>query len=144
MYRTILIPLDNSPSDEAILRHIRELARIHGSRLWLIHVADGHAARNQESLNLEDSEEIREDRAYLDQRRGELAAEGFDVSVHLDRGEPTRQILAWADKIGADLIAMSTHGHGLLMDFILGSVASDIRHRTDIPVLLVRAKRETR
>lgn len=141
MYKTILIPLDHSLSDEAILAHIRPLARMTGARLWLIHVADGHAARNQEQLNLEDSPEIRADRDYLDRRRAELAAEGFDVSTHLDRGDPAKRILAWAEKIGADLIAMSTHGHGLVMDFFLGSVASDIRHRTDIPVLLIRARK---
>ena len=144
MYRTIVIPLENSPTDEAILRHIRGLARVANSRLWLIHVADGHAARNQESLNLEDSQEIQEDRAYLERRKNELAGEGFDVSIHLDRGDPAQRILAWAEKVEADLIAMSTHGHRWVMDFLLGSVASDIRHRTDIPVLLLRAKRDSR
>jgi len=141
MYGTILIPLDNSPADEAILRHIRALARMCGSRLWLIHVADGHAARNQEQLNLEDSQEIREDRAYLEQRRRELAADGFEVNVHLDRGDPADRILALAERIGAEMIAMSTHGHGLVKDVLLGSVASNVRHRTDIPVLMVRSAR---
>jgi nucleotide-binding universal stress UspA family protein len=141
VYKTILIPLENSPTDDTILRHIRRLAHESGSRLWLIHVADGHAARNQAQLNLEDSQEIRDDRAYLERRRAELAAEGFDVAVHLDCGDPARGILAWAEKIGADLIAMSTHGHGPLMDLVLGSVASDVRHRTDVPVLLIRARR---
>jgi len=141
MYRTILIPLENTPADEAILRHIRPLAKSGGAHLWLIHVADGHAARNQDQLNLEDSEEIRQDRAYLESRRAELAAEGFNVSIHLDRGDPAQQILAWADRVGADLIAMSTHGHGPILDLLLGSVASGVRHRTDIPVLLLRAPR---
>lgn len=143
MYRTILIPLDNTPADETILRHIRPLAKASGARLWLIHVADGHAARNQESLNLEDSDEIRGDRSYLEGRQAELAGEGFEVSVHLDRGDPAKKILAWAEKIGADLIAMSTHGHGPVLDFLLGSVASDVRHRTDTPVLLIRARKST-
>ena len=141
MYATIVIPLDNSPSDEAILCHIRPLARLCGSRLVLFHVADGHAARNQEQLDLEDSQEIRDDRAYLDRRRTELAAEGFEVSTHLDRGEPAGRIVALAERVNADLIAMSTHGHRFAMDLLLGSVASDLRHRTDIPVLLVRAKK---
>ena len=45
-----------------------------------------------------------------------------------------------AEREGCDLIAMSTHGHRLLGDLILGSVASEVRHSTDIPVLLVRGK----
>lgn len=144
MYKTILIPLDATPSDEAILQHIRPLARLTDARIWLIHVADGHAARNQESLNLEDSEEIRQDRAYLERRQAELAAEGYNASIHLDRGDPATRILAWAEKVGADLIAMSTHGHGPVMDFLLGSVASDVRHRTGTPVLLIRAQKQSR
>lgn len=141
MYRTILIPLENSEADGAILNHIRPLAKLGGAKLWLIHVADGHAARNQEQLNLEDSEEIRSDRAYLEQRRAELAADGFEVGTHLDRGEPAARIIAMADRVGADLIAMATHGHGFVKDVLLGSVASDVRHRTDLPVLLIRARK---
>jgi len=138
MYRTILIPLENSPADETILEHIRPLARLMGSRLILVHVADGFVARNQEQLDLEDSEEIRRDRAYLEQRRAELEGEGFDVSAQLLCGEPAREIPALAEREGCDLIAMSTHGHRFLTDLLLGSVASDVRHRTRVPVLLVR------
>lgn len=141
MYKTILLPLDNSPSDEAILTHIRPLARLMGSRLVLVHVADGFAARQQRSLNLDESEEIREDRAYLARRRAELEAEGFAVTAELRLGEPAKEILNLAGELSCDLIAMSTHGHGVFKDLILGSVASDVRHRTNIPVLLVRSKR---
>lgn len=139
MYKTILIPLENSPTDEAIVVHIQQLARVHGSRLILIHVADGHVARNQEQLNLADSAEIRGDRAYLEKRQAELAARGFEVSYHLAQGDPTNEILALADKEKCDLIAMATHGHGLIKDTILGSVASQLRHKTSIPILMLRA-----
>ena len=81
MYKHILIPLENSPVDEVILRHIRELARMTGARITVIHVAEGYVARSQKSLNLEDSEEMHKDRAYLERRRSELAAEGFEVST---------------------------------------------------------------
>ena len=62
MYKHILVPLENSPSDEAILLHIRGLARLTGARLTLLHVADGFMARNQENLGLDESEEMRLDR----------------------------------------------------------------------------------
>jgi nucleotide-binding universal stress UspA family protein len=142
MYKHILIPLDNSPSDEAIVRHIRGLARLTGARLTLVHVADGFMARNQENLGLDESPEMREDRAYLERRRGELAADGFAVDAILACGEPSDQILAIAERDKCDLIAMSTHGHRLIADMILGSVANEVRHRTDIPVLLVRASQK--
>lgn len=142
MYKHILIPLENSRVDEAILKHIRPLARLTGARITLVHVADGYVARSQKSLNLEDSEEMCKDRAYLEQRRAELAAEGFEVAATLACGEPTDEILALAEREGCDLIAMSTHGHRFLADVILGSVAEAVRHRTDIPVLLVRGPQE--
>lgn len=140
MYRTILIPLENSATDQTILTHIRPLAKTLGSRLILIHVADGYAARHQESLKLAESQEMREDREYLDQQREALVHEGFDVTAHLSCGDPTEEIIKMAQREHVDLIAMSTHGHRLVKDVVLGSVASAVRHRTDIPVLLVRAK----
>lgn len=139
MYQHILIPLDNSFADEAILQHIRGLARLSGARLTLLHVADGFMARNQARLRLDESEEMRQDRAYLERRKSELAADGFQVSTVLACGEPADHILSVAEKEGCDLIAMSTHGHRFLSDLILGSVAHEVRHRTSIPVLLVRA-----
>jgi nucleotide-binding universal stress UspA family protein len=143
VYQHILIPLDNSPSDEAILRHIRGLARLTGGRLTLVHVADGFMARNQQQLGLDESDEMRNDRAYLQRRAAELAGEGFGVDFVLACGEPTNEIVAIAEREGCDLIAMSTHGHRLIADLILGSVASEVRHRTEIPVLLVRAPRKS-
>jgi nucleotide-binding universal stress UspA family protein len=143
MYQHILVPLDNSPADEAILKHIRALARLCGSRLTLLHVADGFMARNQEQLGLGESDEMRADQAYLEKRRAELTSEGFPVDALLECGEPTEHILATAERENCDLIAMSTHGHRLLGDLILGSVASEVRHRTDIPVLLVRAAKKS-
>ena len=143
MYQHILVPLDHSPTDEVVLAHIRKLARFTGAKLTLIHVADGHAARNYKQLNLAPSPEMREDREYLERRQAELSAEGLTVSAQLAWGEPADEILAFADSIGCDLIAMSTHGHRLLGDLILGSVAEAVRHRTNIPVLLIRAPRKS-
>ncbi len=140
MYRTILIPLENSPTDDAILAHIRGLAKMCGSRLALVHVADGHAARNQKGLNMAESQEMREDQAYLDRRREDLQRDGFEVETHLECGDPSTQILALAKRVQPDLIAMSTHGHGFVKDVVLGSVAEAVRHRTAIPVLLLRAR----
>ena len=139
LYRTILIPLENSSTDETILRHIRPLAALCRARLVLVHVCDGHAARNQAQLNLADSEEIREDEAYLARRAEELKGEGFSVGYHLPRGDPTTEILRLAAAEKAELIAMATHGHGMIKDALLGTVANSVRHRTNIPVLMVRA-----
>ncbi len=137
MYKHILIPLENSPADDAILQHIRGLARLTQARLTLLHVADGFMARNQRYLD--ESPEMREDRDYLEKRCRELAGESFNVDGILKCGDPAKHILETAEEHQCDLIAMATHGHRFLSDFILGSVVSSVRHRTRIPVLLVLA-----
>ncbi|MBI1783501.1 universal stress protein [Candidatus Sumerlaeota bacterium] len=140
MYKHILVPLDNSPTDAAILEHIRGLSRATGAKLTLIHVADGFMARNQNRLD--ESPEMKADRQYLQEVEERLTGEGFQADSVLACGEPADEILAMAERAGCDLIAMSTHGHRWLSDFILGSVASNIRHRTNIPVLLLRAPKK--
>ena len=139
MYKKILIPLDNSPTDNVILAHIKPLALLTKASLVLVHVAEGYAARLQKQLNLEDSEEIKEDKSYLAIKEQELTKEGFVVKAYLAKGEPADEILSIGEKEHCDLIAMSTHGHRFLKDIILGSVADSIRHRTDTPILMIRA-----
>ena len=140
MYHKILIPLDNSPTDQAILNHIRPLAKMTKAHLVLVHVADGFAARLQDELNLADSEEIKKDQDYLDGHCQLLTQEGFQVKSVLIQGkEPVQGLLDIAQEEGCDLIAMATHGHGFVKDVILGSVADNLRHRTDIPILMIRS-----
>lgn len=138
MYKSILIPLDNSKTDEVILTHIRPLARMLNSRLLLVHVADGYAARLQETLNLDDSEEIKKDRSYLEQQKKSLRTEGFEVDTFLAAGEPSKRILEIAVEKKCDLIAMATHGHRFIKDLLFGSVAEELRHKTSIPILMLR------
>ena len=141
MYRRILVPLEHSPYDEAILAHVRKLARLCGSSLLLLHVADGWAARHVRDLNLRESDEVRRDREYLERLTDDLEREGFEVDSVLAAGDPAGEIAEAAEREGCDLIAMSTHGHRFLKDLLYGSVADGVRHRSTIPVLLVRGSR---
>ena len=140
MYRTILIPVENSPADQTILDHIKALARPAGSSLILIHVADGWVARNFEQLHLAESEEMQEDRAYLERRAAELRAEGFSVECVLAMGQPPDEIVKFVRTHKVDLIAMSTHGHRLVGDLLHGCTADKVRHLVDVPVLLLKAR----
>jgi nucleotide-binding universal stress UspA family protein len=138
MYTRILVPLENSPYDDAILAHVRGLAKLTGASVLLIHVADGFAARNANQLQLRESEEMRLDLEYLGRRTAELEHAGLTVDSVLAGGDPAREIADAAQRERCDLIAMSTHGHRWLKDLIYGSVASEVRHITRVPVLLVR------
>jgi len=138
MYRRILVPLENSAYDEAILEHVSRLARLCQASVVLIHVADGFAARNANQLNLRESEEMKLDLEYLEKRTEDLKRHGVDAESVLAGGEPSREIAAAAEREGCDLIAMSTHGHRFVKDLLYGSVANEVRHITRVPVLLVR------
>ena len=138
MYKRILVPLENSPYDDAIIAHVRDLAKLCGSSIVLIHVADGWAARNQEGLALRESDEMKGDREYLESRADALELAGLDAECVLAGGDPAREIASAVAREGCDLVAMSTHGHKGVQDLIRGSVANEVRHHTTVPVLMVR------
>ena len=140
MYRRILVAIENSAADRTILTHVTELARLTGAELLLVHVADGWAARHFDDLNLRESEEIKADRAYLEQLRRELAVEGFTVQTELAMGDPATELIRAVETLDVDLIAMSTHGHRFLSDVFFGATADRVRHLVKIPVLLLRAQ----
>jgi manganese transport protein len=142
MYQHILIPLENSATDRAILDHVKPLARMTGAKLLLLHVADGWVARNFYQLNLAESEEMKADRAYLDRTAGKLRAEGFSVATQLALGNPPQEILKVAEAVGCDLIAMAGHGHRFFGDLFHGSTITQVRHHTNIPLLLLRVPRK--
>src|SRR6266513_4687347 len=140
MYKHILIPLENSPADETILAHIKPLARMTGARLLLVHVADGWVARNFDQLKLAESEEMKQDRLYLEKRNRELGGEGFSCEAVLALGEPSDEIIKLAGEKDIDLIAMTTHGHRFVSDLLYGSTADKVRHQVEVPVLLLKVK----
>jgi nucleotide-binding universal stress UspA family protein len=139
MYRKILVALENSSADKSLLAHVAELARRLKSQLLLVHVADGWVARNFEKLKLAESDEMKADRAYLEQVATQLRTESITSETRLALGDPPEEILKIAETEKCDLIAMGSHGHRFVGDLILGSTIHVVRHRTSIPVLLVRA-----
>jgi len=141
MYRKILVALENSRADESLLPHIKQLARQLGSHLLLVHVADGWVARNFDRLKLAESEEMKADRAYLEQTAAQLRADSLSVTTQLALGDPPTEILKTAASEHCDLIAMTSHGHRLIGDIIYGSTIEAVRHKASIPILVVRAQK---
>lgn len=140
MYKRILIAVEHSAADRTILDHVRELARLAGASVVLVHVADGWVARNYDELQLRESEEMREDREYLDRLVSDLRGEGFSAEWRLGMGDPASEIVRLAAEEQVDLIAMATHGHRGIGDLIHGTTVSRVRHEVDVPVLLLRAR----
>ena len=139
MYERILVPVEHSTYDDVILQHVRKLARAcNGAAIVLIHVADGWAARNIRQLDLRESEEMKSDREYIESVADSLESDGLQVEAILASGDPAKEIAAAALRENCDLIAMATHGHRGLADVLHGSVASELRHISMLPVLMVR------
>ena len=141
MYRKILVALENGPADKTILPQIAQLAARLGSELLLLHVADGWAARSFDQLKLAESEEIKNDRAYLEQTADSLRAKELTVTTRLAMGNPPTEILKIAEAEHCNLIAMTSHGHRFFGDLFHGSTITEVRHRTHIPIFLVRAEK---
>lgn len=144
MYRRILVALDHTKADNALLREIAPLALLLKAELLLVHVADGWAARHYENLNLTESEEMREDRAYLDKVAAQLAKQGLSCTHHLAMGDPATGILQTARTKECDLIAMTTHGHRLIGDIVYGTTIDKVRHHASVPLFIVSARPHTR
>ncbi|HYL70392.1 MAG TPA: universal stress protein, partial [Candidatus Dormibacteraeota bacterium] len=114
MYQSILVTLDATRTDRAIIDHVKPLAKLTGGRIVLLHVATGWAARTFGPDAV--SPEIQEDSVYLDSVRAEFEAEGIPAQAELAYGEPVNEIVRWVREKGCDLVAMSTHGHRFLAD----------------------------
>ena len=138
MYDTILLTLDGTLTDRAIIEHVKQLAKLAHSRIVLLHVADGWAARTYGPDAV--SPEIIEDTAYLERIRLEFQELDIPAESELTFGEPDKEIIKWVRQKRCDLVAMSTHGHRFLADMFLGTTATKVRHSISVPILMLRAK----
>lgn len=145
----IVVPLDGSPPSEAALPVAEALARAFGGRLVLLTVVPTLATVPTDrapaalllpgatSASLEIEEE--ETRAYLEGLAARLRAGSLEAEALVGRGDPAWGVVEVADRIGADLIVMATHGRSGMSAVWAGSVATRIVARCRRPILLVRA-----
>ncbi len=138
MYNKILVTLDGTRTDRAIIEHIKPLARLMHSRVVLLHVATGVPAKYHRSDSA--GKEVEESKAYLEQIRADLVDAGVTAEAELAFGDPAKEIVKWVKQNGCDLVAMSTHGHQFVADLVLGTTATRVQHSLSVPVLLLRAK----
>ena len=136
-YHRILVPLDHSELDQKALSHAAALARMHGAKLYLLHVEEGVTSRVYGPLS--STAEVAAGEHYLDRIAESLRADGIAVEtaiVHAPR--PGSQIVQYASEIHPDLIIMGAHGHRRLKDLIFGNTITPVRHELRVPLLIVR------
>jgi universal stress protein A len=136
VYKKILVTMDCSSVDTAIITHITALAGQNSAKVILLHVVHSHTLDENRSLYEKAQVQLA---AHLET----LRKEGIDAAIMLRSGEPEAEILAEIEGSDYDLVAMATHGHTFMADALLGSVSRDLKHRIRIPLLLLRGD-ETR
>ena len=136
-YHRILVPLDHTELDQKALSHAAAMAKMHGAKLYLLHVEEGVTSRIYGPLS--STAEVEAGENYLERIADALRADGIDVEtaiVHSPR--PGSQIVQYASEIHPDLIVMGAHGHRRLKDLIFGNTINPVRHELRIPLLIVR------
>lgn len=141
IYDRIVVPLDGSPLAELTFAHLQRLSLPNQTELHLVGVLETwrYAMSTPDLALAELYTYLRKDlQLYLEQKRQELQQAGYCVQVHQHEGDAALAIIGVAKEVGAQLIAMTTHGRSGLRRWTLGSVAERVLHETALPVLLVR------
>ena len=152
MYEKILVPLDGSKVAEAALPNVENLVirmapktKIKVTLLQVISNLTYNVLTPEELAQIPyteaDLEKIKQKSLkYLENVAATLRNNGVDVKTMIAVGHAAEEIIKAAQKTGANVIAMSTHGYSGVKRWALGSVADKVLHSSEIPVLLVRAK----
>jgi manganese transport protein len=136
-YSSILVPIDHSEADHEALGNALALARMHDSRIILLHVEEGVTSQMFGSLS--STAEITEGQDYLAHIVSSLRNQNVDVDVVVRHGNnPAKQIAAAVKEVQPDLVIMASHGHRGLKDLIFGTTINSVRHRVKVPLLIVR------
>ena len=142
--RTILVPTDFSEASEAALKYGKEMARVFGASLHVVHVMDDLLAHAWSAeVYVASMPNLREEIEH--EATGRLAAlvsdderQGLRVSTAIVAGNPFLEIVRYAKTNEIDLIVIGTHGRGPVAHMLLGSVAEKVVRKAPCPVLTVR------
>ena len=130
VYKKILVAMDCSSVDDAIIEHVSALALQNNAQVYLLHVVHSHTLDQDRALRA-----VAE--ASLKSRRELLLDRGIQARIVIRSGEPDTEILEEIARKDYDLVAMATHGHSFFGDILFGSVSRTLKHRISIPLLLI-------
>ena len=145
MYKRVLIPLDGSAMAEQALPHAVAQARHFHAELILLRVVEPFA--HARGMSLADLEQIRQQTRiwvdeYLERIAADIQQEGVSVRKVTIDGRPHTGIAEFAENNEVDLIVMSTRGQSGLSRWLMGSVADRVVRGANVPVQLVRTRKE--
>ncbi len=136
-YTRILVPLDHSGLDRQAIAHAAAMARVHGAKLFLLHVEEG--VTSQVYGSEASTAEVEAGQKYLEELVESLRDYHIDVETATRHSLfPKREIVRYAREVKPDLLVMGAHGHGRFKDLIFGNTIDPVRHELQIPILVVR------
>ncbi len=148
----ILLPLDSAPVHEPALPIAAEFARVFKAEIQVMTVVPTpstlSAERAAASTFLPTTTNAVLDLAergaadYIQKMVGKLTTDGFNAKGQVARGDAASEILGQAERSGANLIVLATHGRGSIEAFWAGSVTPQVIARAASPLLLVRVTGE--
>ncbi len=130
VYKKILVTIDCSAVDDAIIAHVSALALQNSAQVYLLHVVHSHTLDEDRALR-EHTEACMKSRCEV------LRARGIEAHTIVRSGEPDEEILAEIEGNDYDLVAMATHGHSFVGDLLYGSVSRTLKHKISVPLLLI-------
>ncbi|KPN71243.1 universal stress protein [Neisseria sp. 83E34] len=145
MYRKICALIDGSAASMRALDEAVKMAKMSGASILALHVVDLLRIEREnvmvwegEALNVKVQEAAQK---IMDDAKRAVAGSGvtFESKVLANPGEKIEDVLLdEVEDSECDVIAMGTHGYTGMMNLLLGSVATGILRKTNVPVLLVR------
>lgn len=144
-YKRLLVAVDLSGASDMVMKTAMELGRALQAELHIIHVHKIHAGNLMEG-GMEDAEVLAaQEVAKLEIKLAEFATQYVDAGIAMTTavysGEPYLEIVQAADKAGADMIIMGTHGRTGVAYLVLGSVAENVLRHAKVPVMSIRCHR---
>ncbi len=130
VYKKILVTMDCSSVDDAIIEHAAALALQNDAQICLLHVVHSHTLDQDRALR----ERAEACLASCCQR---LQERGITARSAIRSGEPDAEILKEIGEQDYDLVAMATHGHSFIGDMLFGSVSRTLKHKISVPLLLI-------
>lgn len=137
-----LIAVDLSDVSRGMLRVARQYAKQLSARVWLVHVAPpdpdfvGYEPGPQHVRDTV-AREFHEEHRALHDEAGLFTASGLDATPLMIQGPTVQTLLDEAGKLGADVIMIGSHGHGVLRQMLMGSVCEGVLHKSTRPVLVI-------
>jgi nucleotide-binding universal stress UspA family protein len=150
MYTTILVPLDGSKRAERILPYVEKLALGFDANIIFLQVIESgmsyigpYTYYTEAELELHETKRlIEEAETYLGGLQGEFREKGIQSKFLVAEGSIVKTIINVAEREGAELIAMASHGRTGLARVFYGSVAAGVLHQVDRPLLIIRSEGE--